>query len=293
MRLRKILLQLCAVVLGCAVAWSVTAAPASAGAVSQPQMIPHTVALGSADLAAADPVQVSAHFVDQVIHDLPVQAELKFFRELDPDALKKSLSTQQRQLAFWINVYNGYTQYFLKSDPSLYLADRAKYFGKDQIDITGERVSLENIEHGVLRRGATIFTLGHLRMLFLRRTFIRRFAIDQVDYRVHFALNCGARSCPPVRLYTADAVNAQLDANTRSYLAREAHYDGEDNAVQVPALLRWFSADFDGGCDAAKLNILRRYGVIPANVTPRIIYRDYDWTLQIRNYAALTPSIAQ
>lgn len=267
-------------------------ASAEAATITRPAVLPRVAELAPQDFATADPVEVSTAFVDQVIHDLPAEAYLDYFRALDAAQLDRRLDTQERQLAFWINVYNGYTQHFLKRDPSAYLKKRSAYFGKDQIEIAGDRVSLEDIEHGVLRRGATIYTLGHVRTLLLRRPFVRRFAVNAVDYRIHFALNCGARSCPPVMPYTAQALNQQLDAASRDYLQREVRYDAGKNTVTVPALLRWFSADFDGGSAQAKRDILRRYGLIPANAEPDIKYLSYDWTLWIDNYAAFTPSTA-
>jgi len=258
---------------------------AHAATIARLAQLPLVTELAPHAIATADPVEVSTAFVDQVIHDLPVQAHLDYFRRLDPERLQKQLDSQKRQLAFWINIYNGYTQYFLKRDPTAYLKNRSAYFAKDQIDIAGDLVSLEDIEHGVLRRGATIYTLGHVRTLWLRRVFVRRFAVKSVDYRIHFALNCGARSCPPVMPYTAQALNEQLDAGTRDYLQRELRYDPVKKSIAVPALLRWFSADFEGGSEEAKRGILQRYGLIPAGTKPDIEYLDYDWTLHIENYA--------
>lgn len=258
---------------------------AHAAAITTPDPLPRAVEANQAGLDQLDPVTLSANFVDRVIHDLPVAAHLDRFRDLDPDALDAALDTRERRLAFWINIYNGYTQHFLKTDPSLYLNDRPAYFGLDQVAIAHDLVSLEDIEHGVLRRGATTYTLGHVRTLFLRRDFIQRFAVDTVDYRIHFALNCGALSCPPVMPYTATAVDQQLDAMSTCYLQQESRHDADAGRVAVPRLLRWFSADFDGGSDTAKRAILRRYGVIPEGTEPEIDYREYDWTMVIRNYA--------
>lgn len=285
--------RVCVLIVACAISTALPAAPVPSGTISRPTPLPLVIALEAAQFSEAGPVSVSSHFVDQVIHSLPVAAHLNYFRQLDPEMLDKTLATQAQQLAFWINIYNGYTQHFLKTDPALYLANRSKYFGLEQIDIAGDRVSLENIEHGVLRRGASIYSLGHLRTLTFQRPFVQRFAVDAVDFRIHFALNCGARSCPPVLPYVADTLDAQLDAMTRDYLGREARYEPDNDVVRVPALLRWFSADFEGGADSAKLGILRRYGVIPAGAAPDIRYRDYDWTLQIENYAVFRPSVTQ
>lgn len=287
---KHVLLHLCRSMLACSFALCM---PVHAGTITRPAMLPLVITLASQQLAESDPVLVSASFVDQVIHDRSVENYLLYFQALDAETLDRKLDTQARQLAFWINVYNGYTQHFLKLDPSTYLNDRPSYFSQDQIDIAGDRVSLADIEHGVLRRGATIYTLGHLRLLFFRRTFIQRFAVDTVDYRIHFALNCGALSCPAVQPYTAASVNQQLDANSRDYLQREVRFDAAQNVVEVPALLRWFSADFDGGGDDAKLQILRRYGAIPTAAMPRIAYRTYDWTLHLENYVLFTPSSPQ
>ncbi|MEN8719176.1 MAG: DUF547 domain-containing protein [Oceanococcaceae bacterium] len=267
-----------------ALAWSQSAV---AGVVTQPDPLPRAVVVDQDTLATLDPVSLSANFVDRVIHGLPVDAHLELFRNLEAAALEQALPAQPQQLAFWLNIYNGYTQYFLQTDPTLYLESRPDYFSREQVPIAGAVLSLEQIEHGILRRGATIYTLGHIRLLFFRRAMVRQFAVDQVDYRIHFALNCGALSCPPVLAYRAETVDAQLDAISRYYLQQEAHYSAENDEVAVPALLRWFSADFGSRQD--KREILRKHGVLPAGVKPALRYRDYDWTLKIRNYALFQP----
>lgn len=245
--------------------------------------VPRALVVDQMQLPNLSPHQLAANFVDRVIHDLPVEEHLRLLADLDADALDAALVSHAEQMAFWINIYNGHAQYFLKSDPSLYLEDRGSFFGKDQIRIAGYTVSLEDIEHGVLRRGATIYTLGLVRLLFTRSAFIRQFAVDRVDYRLHFALNCGARSCPPVAVYQPEQLEEQLDASSRAYLQQEVRVDADKDEVHVPALLRWFSADF--GSTEDKQDILKKYGLIPEDSGPDLHYLDYDWTLDIRNYA--------
>lgn len=273
----------------CAAAWLL---PWSAHAqIERPEVLPRSIMLAEAEIATADAVLLSADFVDRVMHGLPVREHLQRLQGLDPAELQADLDTRQRQLAFWINIYNAYTQHFLRSDPSLYLSDRPAYFAKPQVALAGAQVSLEDIEHGVLRRGATIWTLGHLRVLWTRSAFIRRFAVDAVDYRIHFALNCGARSCPPVMPYREETLDAQLDAISADYLRREVMVDAAAEQVQVPALLLWFSADF-GGSAAAKRRILQRHGILLPGSAPSIRYLEYDWTLHIENYAVYAPTAA-
>lgn len=264
-------------------------APAAAGAQAAPSsalqtQVVRTVIEDQRRLAQLPVTRLSANFVDRVIHDLPVQEHLAILKGLDPDALAQALDDDHKRLSFWINIYNGYAQYFLKQDPSLYKRDRSAFFAKQQIEVAGYTVAMEEIEHGVLRRGATIWSLGHVRFLAFRSEFTQRFAVDQVDPRIHFALNCGARSCPPVVAYQAAIVDEQLDANSQRYLRNESRYDAASNEVHIPVLLLWFSADF--GSREDKRQLLRKYGVIPGSARPSLKYLDYDWSIAIENYAA-------
>lgn len=273
-----------ALLMGCA-----AHAPAAAdarpvsGSALQAQ-VARTVIEDQQRLAQLPPTRLAANLVDRVIHDLPVAQHLALLKSLNPDALEQALDTDQKRLSFWINIYNGYAQYFLKQDPRLYKSDRSAFFAKRQIEVAGYRVAMEEIEHGVLRRGATIWSLGHVRFLAFRSEFTQRFAVDQVDPRIHFALNCGARSCPPVVAYQAAIVDKQLDANSQRYLRNESRYDAASNEVHIPVLLLWFSADF--GSREDKRQLLRKYGVIPGSARPSLEYLDYDWSIAIENYAA-------
>ncbi len=232
-------------------------------------------------LAAQSYPMIAANMLDRVIHGQDVAQHMKLLKEADRDKLAESLSTDELRRCFWIDIYNGYTQYFLKTDPKLYKEDRNAFFKKNQIPIAGYNVCMNDIEHGVLRRGATIWSKGKVRIPW-RNSFVRHFRVDRVDWRIHFALNCGAKSCPPVCVYLPERADAQLDAATKSYLTKECNYDTEDNTVEVPALMSWFSADFTG--HDSKRAILQRNGIIPEGAKPKIEYKDYDWDMQVANY---------
>merc|ERR1712020_23232 len=45
--------------------------------------------------------------------------------------------------------------------------------------------------------------------------------LPTVDPRIHFALNCGAKSCPPIKTFTGDEVEEQLEVATQAYLESE------------------------------------------------------------------------
>lgn len=247
--------------------------------------LPRAVMLDQENLSQIPLTTLSSNFVDRIIHDLSVDKHLTIFKKLDPETLDAALDTQAKQLTFWLNIYNGYTQYFLKTDPALYLNKRAEFFAKDQIAIAGYQVSMEDIEHGVLRRGAVVYSLGYIRFLSFRGDFIQTFAVNEVDYRIHFALNCGALSCPPVMVYQLATLNDQLDNNSRYYLQKEVRYQPAEDIALVPALLTWFSSDFTRG-EQTKLGILKKHGALPADAAPKLKALPYDWSIDIQNYRA-------
>ena len=249
--------------------------------------VERTIILDQSKLDEVSFTKLSSNFVDRVIHDLPVDKHLEILKNVDADVLDDALDTSRKRLTFWINMYNGFTQYFLKTDPSLYKSNRSKFFGKDQISIAGYTVSMEDIEHGVLRKGAVIWSKGYLRIRTFRKNFVQKYFVDTVDYRIHFALNCGAKSCPPVVAYQEDIVGKQLNDVSRYYLNKEVEYNKEENVVRVPVLMNWFSADF-GGSDKEKRGILREHGALPEGVKPKVKYLNYDWTVDIENYKAFT-----
>lgn len=246
--------------------------------------VPRTVIRDQNNLAALSASDLSANFVDRVIHDLPVEKHLDLISRLDADQLDKALDTQARQLTFWINIYNGFTQYFLKKDPSLYVKDRGQFFNKKQIPVAGYVVSMQDIEHGVLRRGATIWSTGYVRALWPRSKFVKKFAVNAVDYRIHFALNCGALSCPPVVAYQDKSVDRHLDDNSRYYLQREVIVEENGQLARIPALMLWFSADFGSSKD--KIELLIQHGALKPRTNPDLTYLPYDWTIEIENYRA-------
>lgn len=70
--------------------------------------------------------------------------------------------------------------------------------------------------------------------------------MDALDYRIHFALNCGARSCPPIAYYTVDGLDKQLQQAMTGHLKSETDYDSSRNTAHVTAFMGWFRADFGG-----------------------------------------------
>ncbi len=236
-------------------------------------------------LAAQDALQASENLFRAVQTGALPEAEKarSILAELAADKLKQTLNTQAKAKAFWLNIYNANVQYLLTKNPALF-DDRDSFFKTEHITIAGEALSLDDIEHGIIRRSKNKYSFGYLGSIFTSG-FEETFRLDEVDYRVHFALNCGAVSCPPIAFYEPSKLNDQLNKSTRLYLQKHASYNAAKNTAYAPVLCSWFSADFGGEDGVVKM--MKEYGIVPAGKTPDIEYLEYDWTLALANYIDL------
>lgn len=184
--------------------------------------------------AANDLVDVAADLLQRARAGEPLPRALL----VDPGAL----GTDAARGAFWVNLYNALVLDLTRALGSDTKRVPASAFRADRIAIgAAPACSLHIIEHGLLRANRPApWTLwrplgaGDPRL---------PWALTRLDPRVHFALNCGARSCPPIRAWTADGWDQQLELATRSYFASECGLD-PDGAVRIPWLLKLYSRDF-------------------------------------------------
>ena len=209
--------------------------------------------------------------------------KIRELAKIPEEKLKQHLNTENKSKAFWLNTYNTFAQYLLKEDKSRF-DDRNDFFSDELITIAGHKLSLDDIEHGIIRHSKNKYSMGYVSK-FAVGDFEKKFRLAKTDYRVHFALNCGAKSCPPVALYQANRIDEQLDKSTTAYLKKHTEYDKKENEIKVPKLCSWFKADF-GGEDGV-VEMLRKYKIINKEQSPDIEYLDYDWTLSLSNYIDL------
>lgn len=227
-------------------------------------------ATGGADAADDDPLRLSQRYLRAVRAGEPTESIRESLAVVSETALE-ALSTPAAT-AVWLNVYNAATQTLLAERPALY-DSRLRFFRADAVTVCGTALSLDDVEHGLLR-GRSKYGLGYLPRL-LRSGFERRHSLRRPDPRIHFALNCGAASCPPVATYSAD-VARELDLAAEGYLAATVEHDPDAGMVRVPAVCRWFRGDFGG--PSGVRTMLREYDLLPPDATPRVTYLDWDWS---------------
>lgn len=213
------------------------------------------------------------------------------FRELVSQLREFDLSTltsREEQLAFWINLYNSLVidaviQEDIKNSVTETRLGILSFFQKAAYLINGQRFSLTDIEHGVIRgnRGFPYFPGPHFSATDPRVEAI----IHPVDPRIHFALNCASKSCPPIGVYTAEEVDNQLTLASRNFIQQDLVIDYDQKTITISSIFRWYRDDFGG--DKGIVDFLLNHIVDPKNQhwlennrgTVRIKYHPYDWGL--------------
>ncbi len=199
--------------------------------------------------------------------------------------LLAGLATRGDRLAFWINVYNDLvTEGLVALGIRQTVWEVPDFFERIRVRIAELEFSANDIEHGVLRgnrpnplSGDPPFSPDDPRLAHV---------ISPLDPRIHFTINCGARSCPPLQHYDGARIHEQLDAATRGFVSREMTLDNE--RVVASPIFHWFAADFaqwPGGlmgflADHRADGPVRR--AVLAGELDRVTWREYHWQLPER-----------
>jgi len=124
---------------------------------------------------------------------------------------------------------------------------RKAFFPSVGYNVGGHFYSFDDLESGVLRGnkspkgGPGPFPAGDPRA---------KCSLDaqegQVDNRIHFALNCGAKSCPPVKKFSSDAVNEELAIVAQAFFQQPENckLSPAENVLYLSKILMWYANDF-------------------------------------------------
>ncbi|MFQ5771138.1 MAG: DUF547 domain-containing protein [bacterium] len=208
-------------------------------------------------------------------HDQRFETYIEMLRETDPFQIRA-----EDYLSFWINVYNAFTikivcdNYPLESITDLSTGGfiishviKKTVWDKKYVELNGEKYTLNFIEHKIIR------PLG--------------------DARIHFALVCAAKSCPPLRsqAYETQSLDAQLNEQGQIFLSepKKNRFDFEHNIVYLSKIFKWYGGDFKTNGQTV-LEYISRF--LPAEQAKylketmnnfKIKYTDYDWSLNEKN----------
>ncbi|XP_057831184.2 uncharacterized protein LOC131041933 [Cryptomeria japonica] len=155
----------------------------------------------------------------------------------------KGLKHQQK-LAFWINIYNAcmmhaFLEHGIPSTPEKVVA----LMRKANFNVGGYFMSALAIEHFILRPPFHSQDAYWKKGKAGEEARIRSvFGLGWSEPMVTFALCCGSRSSPAVRVYTADEVESELEVAKKEYL--QASIGFTTKKVLIPKLLDWYMRDF-------------------------------------------------
>lgn len=198
-----------------------------------------------------------------------------------------ALPTDAHRIAFLLNVYNALVldavhAFGIRES----IRERTGFFHTAAYDIGRQVFSLYQLEHGLLLGNRSIhprlkppFDLGDERLGYAPAT---------VDPRVHFALNCATKSCPPIASYDEQELDAQLDMATRAFANSREGLNDDGEILTLSPIFLMHEHDFGGQEHLGEW--MARY-VDDAGVRQRLIdgdfeFGEYDWSLAARERSA-------
>lgn len=183
------------------------------------------------------------------------------------------LKTKNEKLSFWINVYNMLAIYGvikeIKKNPGFVkkgyngLINKIKFFYLNKYVISGKKYNLMNIEN-ILRKKCR-------------------------EPRIHFALVCGAGSCPILKdgLYSSTDLDKELDVAAELFIngPKGARLEKENKTICLSWIFKLYGNDFGDNRDSVIRFIARHHyekDYIENNMDElKVKYMDYDWGLNI------------
>ena len=161
---------------------------------------------------------------------------------------------RDEELAYWINAYNAFTvDLILKNYPlkSITDLDGGQPWKVKRIELGDQTYSLDQIENEIIRP---------------------RFR----EPRIHFAVNCAAKSCPPLhnRAFTKSNLNSQLELLTKKFINNSRFNTISANSAEVSKIFDWYGDDFGD-----LRTYLNKYSDTQLSEGATIGYKEYDWAL--------------
>jgi hypothetical protein len=175
------------------------------------------------------------------------------------DAQPAAMAADEKK-AFYINAYNVFAIETILANPGKKITDIGGAFNREKHRVGGEMLTLDDIEN-------------RLR--------------DMKDARIHFAIVCASKSCPPLaaHAYTAAGLNETLDRQGRAFVNDPTKnvIDRAKGRVALSKIFHWDRKEFerDGG---TLMKFVSRYGGDAATVSWLAAYPkdpeflDYDWS---------------
>ncbi|MFT6708403.1 MAG: hypothetical protein ACJATF_003264, partial [Flavobacteriales bacterium] len=162
--------------------------------------------------------------------------------------------TKAEKMAYWINAYNAFTiklivdNYPVKSITDL---EGGKPWDRKWIKLGTKTYSLNNIENDILRP-------------------------KYKEAAIHFAVNCAAKSCPPLlnRAWTKSNLKSNFKKQATAFINNPNYNKISGGKIEVSKIFDWYKVDFGNLID-----YLNKYAATKIDAGAEIGYMEYDWRL--------------
>jgi hypothetical protein len=196
-----------------------------------------------------------------------------------------TLHSDAERTAFWVNVYNAIV---IHGVIELGIRDSIRevpwFFRAIEYKVGEHTFTPDDIEHGILRgnrcgphRWRRQFGPGDPR---------RELMVAEPDPRVHFALVCGSRSCPPIEVFSPEDLGRQLETAAQVFVNATTRVEPERERVEVSRVFKWYRRDFPGSDAELVRSLARRLydqdlgsWLESRAHAVRVAYSPYDWRL--------------
>jgi Protein of unknown function, DUF547 len=181
------------------------------------------------------------------------KADLEAYTKALSDNPPAEKAPKAERFAYWINAYNAFTLKMIADNyplSSVTKLDGGKPWDVKRITIGGKKYSLNDIENNVLR------PMG--------------------DARIHFAINCAAKSCPPIHnvAFTAANLNSVLESRAKRFINDTKANSLKDSELKISKIFDWYGKDFD------KIpEFINRFAITKVKTDAKIGFMEYDWSL--------------
>ncbi len=176
-----------------------------------------------------------------------------YLKTLADNPIENSWSKGEK-MAYWINAYNAFTvklivnNYPVKSITDL---ENGKPWDKKWIKLGSKTYSLNNIENDILRP-------------------------TYKDARIHFAVNCAAKSCPPLlnKAWTSRNLESNFEGQAKSFINNKAYNKVGASEIEISKIFEWYAVDFGD-----IVSYVNKYASTKATNKAKVKYMEYNWDL--------------
>ena len=162
--------------------------------------------------------------------------------------------SRSEKMAYWINAYNAFTVKLIVDNypiSSITKLDGGKPWDKKWIKLGDKTYSLNQIENDILRP-------------------------QYKDARIHFAVNCAAKSCPPLlnKAWTAKNLESNFERQAKAFINNAQFNKVSAKKIEISKIFEWYAVDFGD-----IVQYINKYSTIQAKGNAKVSYLEYDWSL--------------